>query len=60
MIPKYKRHSIIGLSLGLGLAGGSISLVHFDLIPSGVALVAFLVGVGIYIWGCAALATAKG
>ena len=60
MIPKYKQHSIIGISVGIGLAGGGLAIAGFDIIPGGVGVVLFIVGVGIYIWGCLALAKAKG
>jgi len=60
VIPKYKQHSILGLSIGIGLAAGGAALASNQIIPGEVGVVLFVVGVGIYIWGCAALAKAKG
>ena len=60
MIPKYKRHSIIGISVGMALIGGGLALAFLEIIPRGAGAVSYVVGGGIYIWGCLALAKAKG
>jgi len=60
----YKKKALIGIPLGLVLMVGSIvfAFKHLVPVPFGVPLVmgGFFGGMGLYIWGCLALAKAKG
>jgi hypothetical protein len=60
MISREKNKAIVGIPLGLVLLGAAIFLSARELVPIPVRVIIALVGVGIYIWGCVALATAKG
>ncbi len=60
MKPKKKRNSIIGLGIGLPLllAGLGLALTRHG--PYWFILAAIPIGFVFYIWGCLALADAKG
>ena len=60
MKPQEKKKAVIGIPIGLVLFGGGLLLSVRDLIPIPLRLLMVVGGVGIYIWGCLALAKAKG
>jgi hypothetical protein len=60
MIPHHKKKALVGVPVGLLLFGGSLFLSIQELIPVWLRVVMLLGGIGIYIWGCLALAEAKG
>jgi hypothetical protein len=55
-----KQKAAIGIPLGVALFGAALVLALRHLIPIGVFGILFLSGFVIYLWGCAALAKAKG
>jgi len=59
----HKKKAVIGVPLGLLLFFAGLFLLFADFVPRSLLplpLVALLVGIVIYIWGCVALAKAKG
>ena len=60
MKPHHKRKALIGVPLGLLVFGASLLLSIRGLIPGGLGFILSLLGVGVYTWGCLALAKAKG
>ncbi len=60
MIPKYKKQSMIGIPTGLLLLAGAFVVPVHDLFPDWARVFVGFAGVGLYCWGCAALAEAKG
>jgi hypothetical protein len=57
--PDNKKKAVIGISLGVALIGAAVVLAVSRLLPMG-ALILFLSGYVIHLWGCAMLAKAKG
>jgi uncharacterized membrane protein (DUF485 family) len=55
-----KRKAAIGIPLGVALIVTAAALTNWHLIPNRWGLISVLVGLVIYLWGCAALAKAKG
>jgi hypothetical protein len=60
MRSRYKRTSAIGLGVGLPLVVGGIMLLFPKFGLPGVGAIAIFVGAPFYLWGCCALAKAKG
>jgi hypothetical protein len=60
MKPQEKKKAAIGIPIGLVLFGAGLLLSLQDLIPILFRLLMVLGGISIYIWGCLALAKAKG
>jgi hypothetical protein len=60
MKPQQKKKALIGIPIGLVLFGTGLFLSVRDLIPIPLRLFMVGTGIGIYIWGCLALAKAKG
>ncbi|NOS71643.1 MAG: hypothetical protein HOP33_17175 [Verrucomicrobia bacterium] len=60
MKPQEKKKAVIGIPIGLVLFGAGLYLSIRELIPIPLRLLMALGGIGIYIWGCLALAKAKG
>ncbi len=60
MHPRCKKKSAIGLGVGLALLIGGFVLLFAEFGPRGLAAVVILAGLPFYLWGCCALAQAKG
>jgi hypothetical protein len=60
MIQHEKRKAVVGVPLGLVLCGAALYLALQELIPAPFCLLVAFGGICVYIWGCAALANAKG
>jgi hypothetical protein len=60
MKSREKKKALIGIPIGLVLFGTGLFLSVRDLIPVPLRLLMVVAGMGIYIWGCLALAKAKG
>jgi len=60
MRSRYKRKSAIGLGIGFPLVVGGFVLLFPKFGLPGVGAIAMLVGTPLYLWGCYALAKAKG
>lgn len=60
MKPHHKKKALIGIPVGLLIAGGAMFLLFRKLGPPWLSLSLFAAGIVIYIWGCLALARAKG
>lgn len=60
MIPRYKRKSIIGISGGCALSILGIVLARADIGLTTLGVICFFLGIPVYLWGCAALAHARG
>lgn len=60
MIPRYKRKSIIGISSGCALSLLGLVLAVAKIGPTALGVVCFFLGIPVYLWGCAALAHARG
>ena len=60
MKPHHKKKSVIGLGIGVPVLLVGFILMFADIGPRGLILPFLLVGIPFYIWGCLALANAKG
>ena len=68
MDARYKNKALIGTMVGISLAGGWVLMSMHDRGPSHthasapelIAIAMILISVPLYLWGCAALAKAKG
>lgn len=58
--PGYKKKSIVRLTIGLTLFVGGLAMAYADVLPWAVVLLFVFGGIPVYLWGCAALARAKG
>ena len=54
------RKAAIGIPVGVLLAGASVALSFQEMTPVPFRVVLLLAGIAVYLWGCAALAEAKG
>ena len=60
MKPHQKKKSAIGLGIGVPVLALGFILMFAGIGPRGLILLFLLVGIPFYIWGCLALANAKG
>jgi hypothetical protein len=58
--PTYQRKAIWRLGTGAALLGGGLALLLLDFGPRWLGLVLLVSGLPVYLWGCAALAAARG
>jgi hypothetical protein len=60
MKPHHKKKSVIGLGIGVPVLVVGFVLMFAEIGPRGLLVPFLLVGIPFYIWGCLALARAKG
>ena len=60
MIPHYKKKALVGVPVGLVVFGTAVYVSIRELVPFWLGAIMFFGGGGAYIWGCVALAKAKG
>jgi hypothetical protein len=60
MKPHHKKKAAIGIPLGLTIFGTALFLSFQEMLPVPLRILMAVGGIGIYVWGCLALAKAKG